>query len=135
MPLPLLIGVGLLVGGIVVAFWAKIKQLAYDIAISLYKTAKKSKNALKMIAKGFAEGDIFKGEYRLIQKGSKFILETFIHEFTQTPTWKVWKSEPLELEKRYKERETIDESEVPSKVKEASKTKSEFRRETLKLVT
>ena len=129
MPLPLLIGVGLglLVGGLVVAFWDEIKQLAKDLGTSIYKTAKKSKNALKMIAKGFAEDDIFSGEFRLIKEGGKFILETFVHEFKQTPSWKFWKSEELELKTTHKKVEIISESEVPKDIKETLETQSEIR--------
>ena len=135
MPLPILvgIGIGLLVGGAVVAFWKEIKQLAKDLGSSLLRTAKKSKNALKMIAKGFVEDDIFDAEFRLIKKGGKFIIETFVHEFKQTPSWKIWKNDSTELKTTHKSSEVISEDKVPSEVKETLKTQSEVR-ETLELV-
>ncbi len=133
MPLPFIaaavvIGLGVLA----ITYWDELKQIAKDIGSSIYRTAKKSKNAMKMILKGFAEDDIFSGEFRLIKEGGKFILETFVYEFQQTPTWKIWKNEELEVKTVHKESEIIDENEVPDDIKDEIEQHSEIR-ETLEL--
>ena len=119
-------------GALAIGYWEKLKRIAQDIGNSIYKTAKKSKNATKMILKGYAEDDIFSGEFRLIKEGGKFILETFVYEFQQTPSWKIWKNEELEVKTVYKESEIIDENEVPDDIKEEIEQHSEIR-ETLEL--
>lgn len=134
MPIPFIIGaiIALGLGALAITYWDELKQVAKDIASSLYRTAKKSKNALKMIAKGFAEDDIFSGDFRLIKEGGKFILETFVYEFQQTPAWKIWDNEELEIKTIYKEKTVIEENEIPDEIKDELKKHSEIR-ETLEL--
>jgi hypothetical protein len=133
MPLPFIVAAVVIgLGSLAITYWDKLKQIAKDIGSSIYRTATKSENAMKMILKGFAEDDIFSGEFRLVTEGGKFILETFVYEFQQTPSWKIWKDEELEIKTVHKESEIIDENEVPYDIKEELEKHSEIR-ETLEL--
>jgi len=130
MPIPFIIGAGiaLALGLTVVAFWKEIKRFIVDLSTALYKTAKRSKNALKMIAKGFAEDDIFAGEFTLMKKGGAYILETFVYEFKQTPSWKFWKSDKLEKIKTYSDSKTIEADKIPKDIKKEIEENSEIRK-------
>jgi hypothetical protein len=134
MPLPFIVAAVVIggLGALAITYWDELKQLAKDIGSSIYRTVKKSKNAMKMILKGFAKDDIFSGEFRLIKEGGKFILETFVYEFQQTPSWKIWENEELEIKTVHKESKIIDENEVPDDIKEELEKHSEIR-ETLEL--
>ena len=130
MPIPIFIGIVLaLASGLtVLAFWKEIKIVVADLSTALYKTAKRSKNALKMIAKGFAEDNILNGEFTLIKKGSAYILETFVYEFQQTPAWKFWKSDELEKTKTYSESKMIEADKVPNDIKQEIAENLEIRK-------
>jgi len=126
MPIPFIIGAGIALafGLTVAAFWKEIKRFVIDLSIALYRTAKRSNNALKMIAKGFVEDDIFSGEFTLIKKGAKYILETFVYEFQETPSWKLWKGDKLEKIKTYSDSKIIDADKIPDDVKREIQNKS-----------
>jgi len=124
-PLVFIAAVIMGLSALAITYWKKIKKIAKDIGRSIYKTARKSKNATKLILKGFAEDDIFNGEFRLIKEGGMFILETFVTEFKQTPTWKIWKKK-LEVKTIHKKSKIIDENEVPDDIKEEIEKYSEI---------